>query len=81
MEVSLIPIGNSKGIRLSKTLIEKYKIKDTVELILEKEYMILKPKSNARQGWEKSFSKMRKNGDDKLLISNVFEEEDFDGWN
>ena len=43
MELSIIQIGNSKGFRLPKTLIEKYKIKDKVELILEKGHMILKP--------------------------------------
>ena len=36
MEVSIIKIGNSKGFRLSKTLLEKYNIKDKVELILER---------------------------------------------
>ncbi len=36
MELSIIQIGNSKGFRLSKTLIEKYNIEDKVELILEK---------------------------------------------
>ena len=45
MDISVIPIGNSKGIRLSKTLLEKYNITDKVELILEKGYIILKPKS------------------------------------
>ena len=43
MDISVIPIGNSKGIRLTKTLIEKYNIKDTMELVLEKSYIILKP--------------------------------------
>lgn len=57
MEISVIPIGNSKGIRLSKTLIDKYHIKDTVELILEKGFIILKPTSSPRKGWEKSFKK------------------------
>jgi antitoxin MazE len=40
MDVSIINIGNSRGIRLSKTLLEKYNIKDTVELILEKGYIV-----------------------------------------
>jgi antitoxin MazE len=80
MEVSLISIGNSKGIRLSKTLIEKYNIQDTLELILEKGYIILKPKAKARKGWEKAFKKMRENGDDKLLIADVFENENFEEW-
>ncbi len=80
MDVSLISIGNSKGIRLSKTLIEKYNLQDTIELILEKGYIILKPKSKARKGWEKSFKKMHGNGDDKLSISDVFKDEDFEEW-
>ena len=80
MDISVISIGNSKGIRLTKTLIEKYNIKDTMELVLEKSYIILKPKTSPRKGWEKFFKKMHENGDDKLLMSDVFEDENFDEW-
>jgi antitoxin MazE len=80
MDVSVIPIGNSKGIRLTKTLIEKYNITDTVELILEKDYIILKPKKASRIGWEKSFKKMHDNGDDNLLMPDVFEDENAEEW-
>ena len=80
MDSSVIPIGNSKGIRLSKTLLEKYNITDKVELILETGYIILKPKSEPRNGWEKSFKKMHENGEDKLLINDIFEEENFEEW-
>jgi antitoxin MazE len=78
MDISLISIGNSKGIRLSKTIIEKYNLQDTIELVLEKGYIILKPKTSSRKGWEKSFKKMHENGDDKALMSDVFEDENFD---
>jgi antitoxin MazE len=81
MDISVVSIGNSKGIRLSKTLIEKYNIKDTLELILEKGYIILKPKSAPRKGWEKAFKKMHENGDDKPLMADIFEDENFDEWN
>ena len=80
MDISVIPIGNSKGIRLTKTLLEKYNITDMVELILEKEYIILKPKTASRIGWEKSFKKMHANGDDKLLMSDVLENENLEEW-
>ncbi len=80
MELSIIKIGNSKGVRLSKTLIEKYNIKDKVELILEKGYMILKPISKPRQGWEEAFKEMNEKGDDELLFDDVFENEDFEEW-
>ena len=80
MDVSIVPIGNSKGIRLSKTLLEKYNIKDKVELILEKGYIILKPKAEPRKGWEKAFKKMHESGDDKPLMNDVFEDESFEEW-
>ncbi len=80
MDISVIQIGNSKGIRLTKTLIEKYNIKDTVEVVLEKNCIIIKPKNEPRKGWEKAFKKMKKDGADKLLIPDVFQDEDFDEW-
>ena len=80
MEISVIKIGNSKGIRLSKTLLEKYNIQDTVELILEKGQIVIKPVSKPRKGWEKAFKKMAEDGDDKLLIDDVFEEETLEEW-
>ena len=80
MDISVIPIGNSKGIRLTKTILDKYNITDTVELILEKDYIILKPKTSSRAGWEKSFKKMHDNGDDKLLMPEVFEDENLEQW-
>jgi antitoxin MazE len=81
MELSIITIGNSKGIRLSKTILEKYNIGDKIELIFEKGYIILKPKIEPRKGWEKAFKKMHENGDDQLLIDDVFEDENFEEWN
>jgi len=71
MDVSVVKIGNSKGIRLSKTLIEKCNLKDTVELVLEKGYIIIKPKAEPRKGWEKAFKKMHENGDDRFLIPDI----------
>jgi len=80
MELSVVQIGNSKGIRLSKTLLEKYNIRDKVELILEKGYIVLKPIASPRRGWEKSFKKMHENGDDKLLFNDVFDDENLEEW-
>jgi antitoxin MazE len=80
MDVSVVKIGNSKGIRLSKTLIEKYNIKDTVELIMEKGYITIKPKAEPRKDWERAFKKMHEIGDDQLLMPDVFENENFDEW-
>ena len=80
MDISVIPIGNSKGIRLSKSLLEKYNITDKVELILEEDFIILKPKIEPRKGWEDAFKKMHENSDDQLLLNDVFEDEDMSEW-
>jgi antitoxin MazE len=80
MEVSVIKIGNSKGIRLSKTLLDKYNIQDTVEVILEKGQIVIKPLSRPRKGWEKAFKRMSENGDDRLLINDVFDDENLEEW-
>lgn len=80
MEVSVIKIGNSKGIRLSKTLLDKYNIQDTVEVILEKGQIVIKPLSKPRKGWEKAFKKIAENGDDRLLINDVFDDENLEEW-
>ena len=80
MEVSVIKIGNSRGIRFSKTVIERYNIRDTVDLILDKGQIIIKPLSRPRKGWEKAFIEMHANGDDKLIIPDIFEEENLEEW-
>ena len=81
MELSVINIGNSKGIRLSKTILEKYNIQNKIEIILEKGFIILKPKAEPRKDWEEAFKEMHENGDDQLLIDDVFEDENFDECN
>lgn len=78
MEVSIIKIGNSKGFRLSKTILERYNITDKVEMILENEQIVLRPIAKPRKGWDKAFQKMHENGDDQLLLNDVFEDENFD---
>lgn len=80
MEISIIKIGNSKGFRLSKTILERYNIRDKVELIFEKGQIILRPISEPRKGWDKAFRKMHEEGEDHLLIDDVFEDEHFDEW-
>jgi antitoxin MazE len=78
MQVSVIQIGNSKGIRLSKTLLDKYQINDKVELVLESDCIILKPIAEPRKNWEKAFIEMHQNGDDHLLIDSAFADENWD---
>ena len=80
MEASIIKIGNSKGLRLSKTILEKYNIQDKVEIILEKGQIIIRPLATPRKNWDNKFRKMAENRDDQLLMDDVFEDESLDEW-
>ena len=64
MKTKLIAIGNSKGIRLPKAVIEQYGLKDDVELDMHKEGLMLRAARTARQGWDAAFAQMRRHGDD-----------------
>jgi antitoxin MazE len=78
MQISVVKIGNSKGIRLTKTLLDKYQITDKVELVLEHDHIVLKPVAVPRKNWEVAFAEMHRNEDDTLLIDSVFEDENWD---
>ena len=59
METKIIQIGNSKGLRLSKTLLEKYQIGEFVNLRLEESCIVIEPVIKPRNNWSKAFKEMR----------------------
>jgi antitoxin MazE len=71
MKIKIIQVGNSRGIRLSKSLIKQYNMKDEVLLEAKKDSIVIRPVGNPRAGWEKSFEKMRLRGDDGLLDADI----------
>jgi antitoxin MazE len=58
MLVKLIDIGNSKGIRLPKALIEDIGFKDEVELQRTKDGLSLMAVKETRAGWAEQFKKV-----------------------
>ena len=55
MRVQLVRIGNSRGIRIPKTLIEQCGLGETVELRVENDRLIICPERQPRHGWDKAF--------------------------
>jgi antitoxin MazE len=68
MEIQVIRIGNSRGIRLSKTILDRYNINERVDLELRKNHIHIKSLSQPRTGWEKAFTEMNAKGNDNLLF-------------
>jgi len=67
MRARVIKIGNSKGVRIPKTLLEQTGIMEDVELEVEKNQIVIRPISNPRTGWNTAFKAMADKGDDKLI--------------
>ena len=57
MKIKLINIGNSKGLRLPKTIIQQYKIGEDLQIELQEDGILLKPLTKPRAGWSEQFEK------------------------
>ena len=69
MLVSVVAIGNSKGIRLPKAILEQLHITDQLEMEVEEQRLVLKPVHNIpRAGWEEALKAMHSNKEDSLMI-------------
>lgn len=67
MKASIVRIGNSKGIRLPKSVLDQCHLKDSVEIEVDGDTLIIKPAHSPRSNWAASFSSMAEQGDDRLL--------------
>ena len=63
----IVQIGNSKGIRVPKMLLEHAQLPDEVELQAEHGRLIVRAAHGARSGWAEAAKAMRARGDDQLL--------------
>lgn len=80
MKTELVRIGNSRGVRIPKLLIEQCGLGDTVELRVKDHCLVISPQHGFRQGWEEAF---RAAGpvDDEILLEitepNKFDREEW----
>lgn len=56
MKLELTRIGNSRGIRIPKPLIEQCGLGDVVELRVSTEGLVITPHRSPRQGWREAFA-------------------------
>jgi antitoxin MazE len=69
MKATIVPIGNSKGIRIPKAILEQCHIKKEVVLEVENDNIIIKPvKKEPRKNWEQYFKMMNESKEDQLII-------------
>ena len=67
MKARLVRIGNSRGVRLPKPLIEEARLSDEVEVRVQSGALVITPVTRPRSGWAEAARKMAKRGQDYLL--------------
>jgi len=67
MKARLVRIGNSRGVRLPKILIEAAGLGDEVELQARDGTVVIRPVKVLRAGWAESAKTLRAGGGDGLL--------------
>jgi antitoxin MazE len=68
MNVDLVRIGNSRGVRIPKPIIEQCGFGDRVRFEVEGDRLIIGPAEVARAGWDDAFAGMAAAGDDAPLL-------------
>lgn len=63
----IVNIGNSRGIRIPKLLLDQAELRDEVEIEVQGDQLIVRPVRGPRQGWDEQFAEMAERGDDRLL--------------
>ena len=67
MKTRLVRIGNSRGVRLPKTIIAQAGLTDEVELGVQDGAVVIARATSARSGWADAARQMRQRDEDKLL--------------
>lgn len=67
MKSRIVQIGNSRGIRLPKVLLEEAQLLDEVELEAEPGRIVIRRGRRPRAGWAAAARRMRERDEDGLL--------------
>lgn len=80
MRIPIISIGNSKGIRLPKAVLQQYGLGEELDLELRDGEIVLRPCEAPRTGWEDAFARYGKGAEEDGLPGD-WPEGEGDEWN
>ncbi len=80
MKSKLVRIGNSRGVRLPKPLIDQAGLADQVELRVRKGAIIISPANGPRDGWAEAAKQLRERQEERLVDDLTPTRFDDDEW-
>jgi antitoxin MazE len=76
----IVRIGNSRGIRVSKSMLDHAQLPEEVELQAEPGRLVVRPARGPRAGWAMAARAMRSAGEDRLLDAPTRTKFDDEEW-
>jgi len=64
LELKIVRIGNSRGVRLPKSVIEKYALRESLVLEERDEGLLLRSSNDKRLSWDETFKEMAREKED-----------------
>ena len=82
MKATLISIGNSRGVRIPKPLIEQCGLTNEIQIDVRDRMILIHSPRHPRSGWNLAFKQMAQSGEDRLLdarhVPTLWEKEDWE---
>ena len=81
-DAKIVPIGNSKGVRIPKALLQKYGLKNSILIEETNKGLLLRNKEESKLSWEdtyKAIANEKEHWDDfDITLLDGLEDEDFE---
>lgn len=76
----IVRIGNSRGIRVPKALLDQAQLPEEVELYAQPGRLVVRGARRPRKGWAEAARRMRERADDGLLDEPTVTRFDLEEW-
>ncbi len=80
MKAKLVKIGNSRGVRLPKPLIEEAGLSDDVDLRVHDGAIVISRLNELREGWSEAAANLASRGEDGLIDAPTLTRFDEEEW-
>lgn len=71
VKTRIIRIGNSRGIRIPKLLLDQAGLGTEIEILAQRDHLVIRPAARPRSAWDEQFRAMAEQGDDRSLLGDA----------
>jgi len=80
LKAKLVRIGNSRGVRIPKPLIEQANLTDDVDLQVRGASIVISSEATPRKGWAQAAQELHRRGGDEMAFPVANTKFDLDEW-